>query len=67
MSSRIQGTGYEKNIEDHANEYETNKELKGKHVFLSNRCSCPRTTKDDRRAIVRKIRRVDYYMRKGKA
>lgn len=51
--SRIQGTGNQKNVEDHAHEDEANKELKGKHIFLSNSCSCPRTTKDDTRAIVR--------------
>jgi hypothetical protein len=59
MTLIVQGTGDEKNIEDHAKEDEANKHLKGKHVFLSNSCSCPRTSKDNTRAIVREIRRLD--------
>jgi hypothetical protein len=50
--SLIQGTGDKKNIEDHAKEDEANKHLKGKHVFLPNSCSCPRTSKENKRAIV---------------
>jgi hypothetical protein len=36
--SRIQGTGYEKYVEDHANEDETKQELK--EALLSSLCSC---------------------------